>query len=90
MKSLFAKAIKFSFVSVAAAKATQISYRKYQQRSQLAEALYEDTPDDIVNTMMKQEFIGDLSHLRDEVKAKYEFKNKTRDDHLKALMDPTA
>jgi heterodisulfide reductase subunit A-like polyferredoxin len=94
MKSLFKKSLKVSFASVVAIKACDFTYKKFNlqihRRAPLSEALYEDTKDDIINSLMKEEFEGDLSHLKEEYKAKYEFKIKTRDEHLKEMMDPTA
>ena len=50
--------------------------------------MYEDSKDDIINSLIRTEFTGDLSHMKEEYKAKYDFKLKSRDEHMKELMDP--
>ena len=90
MKTLLKHSIKISLASLVAIKGGEVAHRKFKIYSKPAAALYEDTQDDIINTMLRNEFVGDLSKHSPERRAKYEFKLKTRDENLKELMDPKA
>ncbi len=49
---------------------------------------YETVNDDVVAGLLKNEFTGDLSKIPLEQKVKYDFKLKTREEHLKEIMNP--
>ena len=41
-----------------------------------------------MGSMIRNEFSGDVSHLKEQEKVKFDFKLKTREEHLKEIMDP--
>ncbi len=44
--------------------------------------------DDVVAALLKKEFNGDLSKADPVLRVKYDFKLKTREEHLKEISDP--
>jgi glycerol-3-phosphate dehydrogenase len=44
--------------------------------------------DDVVAALLKREFDGDLTKADPTLKIKYDFKLKTREEHLKEIQDP--
>jgi glycerol-3-phosphate dehydrogenase len=43
--------------------------------------------DDLIQKMLRDEFSGDTSKVHHDKKIKFDFTLKTRDEHLKALVD---
>lgn len=77
---------------------TYASYRTFAYRpisfpfikqGDKAEALYENNAQGI-GELMRKEFQGSLDKFSDAEKAKYDFKMKSREEHLKDLKDPSA
>ena len=94
MTSLLRKSIKISFASILAIKAGDV-YKQYEYRInqpfylRKCEALGDFNKDDLLGNILKTEFSRDLSDIEYHQKAKYAFKLKSRDEHLKELMDET-
>lgn len=88
MKTILKTTLKLSAATFLAFKAGDLTYRKYQLFSRPSNALYEDTSDDIMSSLLRTEFTGDLSKVPYEYKAKFDFKLKSRDENMKELTDP--
>jgi hypothetical protein len=94
MKNILKKSLKVSFASILAIKAGDYASRKITIKSPInfkqAECVDFDNPsDDIVTEMLKTEFNTDeMEKLPYEWKCKYSFLMKSRDEHLKEMMDP--
>eukprot|EP00347_Sterkiella_histriomuscorum_P017566 403348844 len=89
MKHLLKKSVQISFASIVAIKSADI-YKKqefnyrFPLQARLAEAYQGD---DYVGNLIKSEFSKDFSKLEEVEKARYDFKLKTREQHLKEIMD---
>jgi hypothetical protein len=102
MKTLFKKSIKYTFATIATLKAgdTLLNYTTntslFTSRSALAEKSEDEKlqdfiklqNDDVVAALLKKEFNGDLSKADPVLRVKYDFKLKTREEHLKEISDP--
>ncbi|CDW82478.1 glycerol-3-phosphate dehydrogenase [Stylonychia lemnae] len=94
MTSLLRKSIKVSLASILAIKAGD-TFRKYDNiplqpfffRNVKCEALGEFNKDDLMGNIMKTEFERDLKDVAYHHKARYAFVLKSREEHLKEMMD---
>lgn len=92
MKHILKKSLKVSFASVVAIKAGDFYYQHTNNTpiSHLfssAEALFEDKSEDLVANILRTEFTADLSDIKYDYKAKFDFELKSRDQHLKEMQD---
>lgn len=100
MKSLFKKSLKYSLATLIALKAgdSLVAYKHHFSLGQPAyaakteEELIDDyikiQNGDIVAALLKKEFDGDLTQADPIQRVKYDFKLKTREEHLKEIQDP--
>lgn len=92
MKQVLRKTIKASFASIVAIKAADL-YRSHTQPMSLVNlrkpAQAEDNNDtlDIISLMKRKEFTKDISYIPYEYTARYTFKLKSREEHLKEMQD---
>ena len=92
MRHILKKSLRLTFASILAVKAGDYIYKHHTNDLKLfckkpARAEAVEQIEDAYAKILKTEFTADLSSIPYEQKAKYDFKLKSRDDHLKELMD---
>jgi len=52
-----------------------------------AQELADIDENDVIGAMLRKEFTGDFKRVNEEKRVKFEFKLKSRDEHIKNLTD---
>ena len=85
MKALFKKTFKITTSGIIIYKGSQYMLNNIHRNQKIAEASEVVSSDDLLGSIIRNEFTGDISQTPYEQKAVFDFKLKSRKEHMEQL-----